>query len=137
MRQRLYQSYIESETAAAEPLKLVCLLYRRAIEQVGEARACLRREDIAGRCKAISRAIGVVHELVISLDHERGGEISRNLLSLYDYMLRRINEANFNQTEEPLAEVEQLLRTLGNAWEECRASETSQADEYESVSCAG
>ena len=53
----------------------------------------------------------------MSLDHERGGELSQRLAQLYDYMQRRLLEANAKQIDEPMAEVLGLLSTLGEAWD--------------------
>jgi len=140
MRQNFFQSYRETEILQADPIRLVCLLYRGAIERVEQARACLQCGDIAGRSAAITKATGIINELVLSLDHEQGGELSANLLRLYDYILRRLNEGNFRQTDPPLAEAEQLLRTLVEGWEACNVTVGGVMDQtahYAPVSCAG
>ena len=56
-----------------------------------------------------------------ALDHQRGGEISVRLAQLYDYMQRRLIEANFQQSDPPLVEVLGLLSTLSEAWNGVRA----------------
>ena len=73
--------------------------------------------EIRERSRSISRAIGILMKLTATLDHSRGGEIALQLARLYDYMLRRLNEANLRQTDEPLAEVLALLSTLTEAWD--------------------
>lgn len=72
------------------------------------------------RSKAITRSSQVLIQLIAALDHERGGELSRRLAALYDYMLRRLHDANFRQCDEPLAEVLSLLATLAEGWEGVR-----------------
>ena len=140
MRQNFYRNYMESEVLNADPVKLVCLLYRGAIERVRDARQCLRKQDIPGRAKAISRALAIINELMLSVDRQQGGEIAANLIELYDYVARCLNDANFRQVDGPLAEVEQLLTTLASAWEECVPSTRGAAGAdvlYAPVSCAG
>jgi|SRR5579884_3438796 len=140
MRQDFYRSYRQAEILSADPLDLVRLLYREAIARIVEIRECLRRRDIAARAAAVSRVTAIIGELLLSLDRERGGDIAANLVELYDYMLRRINEGNFRQTDEPFAEVEDLLRTLTEAWEQCGRGESAveeEAELYTPVSCAG
>ncbi|HBY61334.1 MAG TPA: hypothetical protein DEH78_16050, partial [Solibacterales bacterium] len=44
----------------------------------------LVRGDIAGRSKEIVRAVSILTELSLSVDRSRGGELSRNLIELYD-----------------------------------------------------
>jgi flagellar protein FliS len=111
------QTYLEDQILGADPLELVCLLYRGTIESVRCARTCVAENRIADRGRAISKALAILVQLSGSLDHTVGNPLSRNLAELYDYMQRRLLEANLQQKAEPLAEVEGLLATLSEAWE--------------------
>jgi flagellar protein FliS len=95
---------------------LICLLYEHALKSVRTAREMLQARDIAARSNAISKASDCLGMLIDSLDLEAGGEISRNLLALYGYMQNRLLEANLHQSDEPLAEVQDLLSELHGAW---------------------
>ena len=108
---------------SADPMELVCLLYQHAQDAVREARQHLANRDIAARGRAISKAVALIGELNSSLDHKVGGSISSNLKQLYEYMTLRLTEANIRQQEAPLIEVESLLATLSQAWQEARARE--------------
>jgi len=116
MPYNIREKYLENEILAADPLKLVQALYRGAIDAVAAARMHVRNRAIQERSRQITRALLIVHELIRSLDHDVGGEISRRLADLYAYMTRRLVEANVQQIEAPLAEVEGLLTTLQEAW---------------------
>jgi len=140
MRQNFYRTYVQAEILNADPIKLVCLLYRGALERVAEARQCQKRGDIAGRSRAVSRATAIINELMLSVDRQQGAEIAGNLIELYDYIVRCLNEGNFRQTDEPFQEAENLLGTLASAWEECvgGTSGTAGADAlYAPVCYAG
>ena len=113
----LQDNYIESEVLTADPVRLVQLLYRGAIDAVRAARSALQCGDISGRSAQITKASAIINELALSLDHSKGSEISRTLVELYDYMQHRLNESNFQQIEEPLSDVEKLLLTLLEAWQ--------------------
>jgi flagellar protein FliS len=110
-------AYLETRVLSADPVELVNIMYEYAIMRVQEARDSLAQGDIAARAKAISKSIAILGELDTSLDHERGGEIAANLARLYQYMRVRLTAANLQQADEPLAEVEGLLKTLGEAWQ--------------------
>lgn len=116
MRLNAHQQYIEDEVLTADPLRLVQLLYRAAVEAVVNARRYLRSGSIKPRSRAINKAIEILAELSSSLDYETGGQLSFQLAQLYDYMQRRLIEANAIQTDAPLAEVEHLLCCLEDAW---------------------
>ena len=120
MWQNAHDAYLESRVLSADPVELIHLLYEAAIEAVREARRYLAEGEIAARSRSITKAYGILQELVAALDHERGGEISGRLGQLYDYMQRRLLEANFQQTDQPLAEVLGLLATLAEAWREVK-----------------
>ena len=112
-----HDAYLESRIQSADPIQLVRLLYQGATAAVREARSRLAAGEIAERSRAISKAHAILTELTVSLDHQRGGDLSARLAQLYDYMMRRLLEANFRQMDEPLAEVLGLLATLGEAWD--------------------
>jgi flagellar protein FliS len=122
------QAYLETRVLSADPLELICLLYQHAIEAVRDARVHMASGEIAPRSQAITKAIGILGELSLSLDHGAGGAISSNLEQLYNYMTVRLTEANMRKQDAPLREVEGLLSTLAEAWKETRArqSESSQ-----------
>lgn len=119
-------AYLESKILTADPVELVRILYHAAIERVRAARAHLANGDICARSNAISRAVKILGELNVSLrnDAERG--VSRQLAELYDYMQRRLVEANYRQIEEPLGEVLALLMTLAQVWDEVKTRLESQ-----------
>ena len=111
-----HDAYLENRVLSADPTELVRLLYQTGLEAVRDARRHLANGEIVARSRAISKASAVLLELVGSLDLERGGEIAGRLGRLYDYMLRRLTEANFQQSDAPLAEVLSLMATLAEAW---------------------
>jgi len=98
---------------------------------VADARRYLAEGNIAARGHSISRAIAAIDELDCSLDRNAGGSIARNLAALYQYMRSRLLTANIRQEDAPLAEVESLLRTLGEAWNAIRPA--AQAESQESA----
>jgi len=116
MWQNAHDAYLENRILSADAIELVNLLYQACTAAVREARQHLGSGEIVARSRSISKASGILIELTTALDHERGGEISQRLAQLYDYMLRRLTEANLQQSDAPLAEVLGLLSTLSEAW---------------------
>ncbi|MEJ2658585.1 MAG: flagellar protein FliS, partial [Desulfobacterales bacterium] len=55
--------------------------------------------------------------LACSLDFEKGGAIAGNLNSLYNYMIRRILNADVNRDIEAIDEVIGMLEELRSAWQ--------------------
>src|SRR5712692_6921401 len=143
MRTKHYQNYLEEEVMAANPLQLVRLLYRGALDCITAARRHLRLGEIRARSVAISKTMAIVAELARSLDAERSGELSHSLAELYGYVQSLLIEANIRQSDSPLAEAEKLLSTLLEAWEYCAKNDDGGASrasgaalERPPVSCA-
>ncbi len=108
---------IETSVASGNPHQLVLLLFDGAIDAVADARQRMEERDIAGKGASVGKAIRIIGEgLVAALDMERGGQIAINLRSLYEYMLRRLVEANLHNRQEILGEVMSLLHELRGAW---------------------
>ncbi len=109
-------TYFESGILTAEPVELVRMLYRGAIDAVEQARENLRAGEIAARSAQLTKAGAILAHLAFSVNLEIDPVLGRNLIELYDYMQRRLLRANLEQAEGPLAEVSQLLSTLLEAW---------------------
>jgi flagellar protein FliS len=126
-------AYLEAAMTSASPVQLVALLYQAGEDAARAALRHLEQGDIAARSQQISKASMVLLELAASLDHSRGGQLSRRLAGLYRYMLERLTQANLEQKAEPLCEVLSLLETLGSAWRElaAREIEAPPAADYE------
>ena len=134
----IYDTYLEAEVLGADPIKLVHMLYRGAAEAVSAARRHLAAREIRERSRQITKAWEILFELSNSLDHNQGGDLSRRLSDLYAYMQRRLLEANQQQSDAPLAEVESLLATLSEAWATAdfpKPAPVSVEADYEPLSC--
>jgi flagellar protein FliS len=119
----MYQdAYLETEVLSASPVQLVSMLYRGALDSLRSAVLALERGDISERSRRLSHAEAILGELTVSLDRTQGGDLSRDLSELYDYMQRRIAQGNFEQTKAPIEEVCVLLSTLLEAWTEIAAA---------------
>ncbi len=138
MHPGVYQEYLDNEILTADPVKLIQLMYRGALDSVSSARAALAAGDIFTRSRLISKAVAIINELALSLDHSQDASLCRNLVELYDYMARRLNEANAVQVDEPLAEVAGLLSELLDAWQRVgrHSEEQPQADPHLSIAYA-
>ena len=145
MRNTRYQDFVEDEILTADPVRLVQLLYRGALDCITSARRYLKLGDIRARSRAISKAMAIVTELSVSLDHAAGGELSKSLADLYAYTEKLLIQANTEQIDPPLAQAERVLSILLEGWQSSAVS-TKQLDgggpsapsagAYEPISCA-
>ena len=107
----------EAAVTDADPHRLIQLLLQGALDRIAVAKGHMQRGEVAPKCECIGKAIDIVGGLRGALDHERGGEIARNLQALYDYAELRLLEANTHNDPARLDEVAQLLGDIKGAWE--------------------
>ncbi|MFZ6861193.1 flagellar export chaperone FliS [Undibacterium sp. Ji67W] len=118
----------ETGVMAADPHKLIVMLFDGAIIAISNAIQQLKNNEIAKKGKSISHAITIIDNgLRASLDKEAGGEIAVNLDALYEYMSRELLLANAGNKEEKMLEVQNLLRDLKTTWEAIKPTPQVQA----------
>jgi flagellar secretion chaperone FliS len=109
---------LETGVIAASPHKLILMLFEGAQIALASALNHTKSGQIAARGEAISKAIAIINSgLQASLDVKAGGELAQQLNALYEYMGRRLLQANVHDRPEYIEEVMRLLGELHEAWE--------------------
>jgi flagellar protein FliS len=111
------RSAVESEVDYASPHRIIQMLMEGALSKIATAKGCIERNDVAEKGRQITWAMNIIGGLRSSLDAEKGGEIAANLESLYEYMGRRLLEANMNNDAVALDEVSALLLEIKDGWD--------------------
>ena len=120
--QNAYSAYQKNNISTASQGRLVVLLYEGAIKHLNSARnllgenAKLKPNQIEQFGIHIQKAQAIITELQVSLDMEKGGEIAKNLMSLYLYFNEELLSANINQNKEEIDSVIKMLSDLAEAW---------------------
>lgn len=126
------RTYQKQSVLTASPGQLVLMLYDGALRFLAQARESFQLpEENPRRIEHIHtgliRAQAILSELRANLDHDAGGDFATNLDRLYDYYVRRLQEANLRKDEAPVIEVERLVRSLRDGWAEMlRQADTTQ-----------
>lgn len=119
---------LDTGVAAADPHRLILMLFEGARVAIVNARAGMQRGDVPGKGIAISKAISIIDEgLKASLDLRAGGALAGQLQGLYEYMVRRLFVANAENSVEALDEVGKLLGELHEAWSAIAPREVAHA----------
>lgn len=100
----------------ASPHRLILMLLDGALGRLAAAKGFIEHNEVARKGETIGSAISIIDGLRVSLDMDQGGEIAENLESLYDYMQRRLLEANLNSDAAIVDEVVSLLGEIREAW---------------------
>jgi flagellar protein FliS len=119
-------TYKETRIKTASQGQLIIMLYDEAIRQLGLAIEMLKNKEkddkfhgkIEHISKAVMKAEEIITELMVSLDFEQGGDISKNLFSLYSWFNKELLEANMSQDAKRMSNVRGMLGELRNTWDE-------------------
>jgi flagellar protein FliS len=119
-------TYKETRITTASQGQLIVMLYDEAIKQLGFAVDLLElknknqkiHDKIEQIGKAVIKAEEIITELMVSLDFDNGGDIAKNLFSLYSWFNRELLEANIAQDQKRIKVVRDMLADLRGTWDE-------------------
>jgi flagellar protein FliS len=109
-----YQKYREQEVYMANPAALVVMLYNGCIKQLKLAQLAIDKKNYEETNGRLQKARNIISELVSSLDLKY--PISKDLLALYDFMLREIRLSNVSKDRTKIDPLIQMLSSLRDAW---------------------
>ncbi|HEX4500791.1 MAG TPA: flagellar export chaperone FliS [Scandinavium sp.] len=122
---------VESAVMSASPHQLIVMLFDGALSALVRARLFLEQGDIPARGDALSKAINIIDNgLKAALDSSVDSELPAQLASLYDYMIRRLLHANLHNDLHAIAEVEELLNNIADAWKQVGSPLSAVQDGY-------
>jgi flagellar protein FliS len=104
------------ETASKEQILL--MLYQAAIKNCKKAMEAIDQKNIAKKGEYIGKLQDIIVELSNSLDLDVGGDIAKELNSLYDYLMFSSTQANIKIDKQPLEGCLKVLNTLYEGWTE-------------------
>jgi flagellar protein FliS len=116
MSSQAAQNYLRTKILTATPEQLQLMLYDGAIRFAEQAKAALLKKDFEGSYTAISRAQKILAELQSGLRHDVSPELCGKLASLYNFVYRKLLEANVDHTLPPVEEALAILRYQRETW---------------------
>ena len=84
-------AYRKASVNTLDQQKLIIMLYDGAIKNSGFAIQHMEKKEVEKAPIALVKAKNIVSELMASLNMEKGGDVAKNLKSLYAYMFRQLN----------------------------------------------
>ena len=123
-----YQNaYKKASVNTLDQTKLIIMLYDGAIKNASFAVEHMKSGQIEKVHDCLIKTKNIVTELMATLNMDRGGDIAKNLQSLYSYMFSQLIEANMNKKTEPVVVVIDLLKELRAAWTQINSKKKNDA----------
>lgn len=130
---------LETGVMSASPHQLISLLFSGAKTAINMARHHMAQHEIAAKGNAISKAINIVENgLKLGFEAEAGNKagaaLVANLMALFDYISKRLLQANLRNDAALLEEADRLLDNISSAWREIDPQHRQHAQVAASVS---
>jgi flagellar protein FliS len=116
LKANAYNKYLKARIESASPLGLIVLMYEAAIKFLKLAREDFMDNNIESACDHLIRTQNIIRELQKALDMNVQ-ELSPQLYSIYDFMIRQLIQANVKRKVEPIDTVLGMLEELKEAWD--------------------
>ncbi|WP_461201893.1 flagellar export chaperone FliS [Anoxybacillus sp. TBDG-1] len=111
-----YQSYQTNAVQTASPGELTLMLYNGCLKFIAQAKKAIEDKDIESRNVNLLKAQKIIQELMVTLNMEY--EVAKPMMTMYDYMYRRLVEANIKSDMSILEEVEGYVKEFRDTWKQ-------------------
>ncbi len=111
-----FNAYKQNSVTTASPGELTLMLYNGCIKFLMKAKKAVGEKDIQEKNTNIQKAQAIIGELMSTLKMEEA--VAEQMLALYDYMNRRLIEANINNDTAIIDEVLGLTTEFRDTWQE-------------------
>lgn len=108
--------YRKNAVNGASPLQLVIMLYDGAIRFCELGRAAMASGDRFAQNTNLVKAQRILTELTSCLDMKQGGEVAKNLLSLYTFAYNELVKANLEDNSDSIDQAVKVLSSLRESW---------------------
>jgi flagellar secretion chaperone FliS len=110
------KAYQNNSVQTASPGELTLMLYNGCLKFIGLARTAIEMKNTEEKNKNLLKAQKIIQELMVTLNMDL--EVSKSLMQMYDYINRRLIEANIQNDVKILDEVEDYVLDFRNTWKE-------------------
>lgn len=123
-----YSAYRKTGVCTSSQGKLVVMLYGEVVKQLNCALSYIIGNDkveamhIEQFSKHILKAQEIISELMVALDMEKGGDIAKNLMSLYIYFNQELLNVSISHSRQKILFIHDMMAQLRDAWDEASAS---------------
>ena len=116
MNQNRMSEYQRNAILTASPAELTLMLYEGAIKFCNIAKMAIEKGEVQKAHDNIKRAENIITEFRVTLD--RKYPVWEDFERVYDYIYRKLVEANMSKDLEPLEEALKYIREMRDTWKE-------------------
>ena len=113
---RGYAAYANNKVMTASPAELTLMLYEGAIKFANIAIEAIEAKDIQKAHDNIMKVERIIEEFQSTLNHKY--PVAKDFDVVYDYIYRRLVEANMKKDKDILVEALKHIKTMRDTWRE-------------------
>lgn len=113
-----YNAYKNNSINFASKEQLLMMLLDGTVKFSKIGRQAILDKDVPKAHENIVKTQNIFYELMATLDVEKGGEWAKNLMNVYDFVVRRLTEANIKKDIEIMNEVIPIIEDIRETWDE-------------------
>ena len=110
------QEYLKTKVMTASPEMLTLMLWDGAIRFAEQGKEAIGRRDIEGSFKALVRSQRIMTELTSNLRHEVAPDLCGKLAGLYNFIYRRLVDANLTKDIQFVDDALEIMRHQRETW---------------------
>ncbi|MCL2617719.1 MAG: flagellar export chaperone FliS [Defluviitaleaceae bacterium] len=111
-----YSKMRENAIMTAPKEELTLMLYDGALKFINQAQIAMENKDPGKTHECLVRVQDIIREFQITLDRKH--EVSQHFDIMYEYIFRRLVEANTKKDIEAVKECSELIRGMRDIWKE-------------------
>ncbi len=109
-----YNQYKQNSINTATPEELTLMLYNGLVKFIMQAQTGIEEKNLEKANNSIIRSQDIIREFQVTLNMKY--EVAHSLALIYDYMYRRLVEANMKKDRDILEEVLGFAKELRDTW---------------------
>lgn len=113
-----YNTYKNNSVNYASKEQLLLMILDGAVKYSKIGRQAILDKDINKKHESLMRTQDIIYELMISLDRNIGGEWADNLYNIYEFINKKLMEANIKADAKIMDEVIPLIEEIRDMWYE-------------------
>ena len=113
-----FNTYKNNSVNFASKDQLLLMLVDGAAKFSKMGRQAILDKDIKKAHENIIKCQNIFYELMTTLDVDKGGQWAENLMKIYDFIVRRLTEANIKKDGKIMNEIIPLIDGVRDTWNE-------------------
>ena len=127
---KVLNQYRKTSIETSGRLDLVILCYEKAVLFLTQAKEHFKEKEFEKKAYKFQKALAIINELQRSLNMEQGGDIAKNLDSLYSHITKRLLAGDISKDLTSYDESIHILNELKDAWQAIKAEDNPQENVY-------